>query len=979
MYMGLTPGAATEVPVLRDEAFLLLFRRMPAPALLVEDRTNRILDLNPTFQTVFGWKREAVVGQLDAEFPLWGNPQQHQKMLDSFDAAPSSSQLDYTLRRRDGSLKKCSLAVESLVIEGTTARLYLFQPLASGEATVTERLLSSQQSAPPARIDSALRQSQDSLSLALDAAQMGIWDWEIATGLLNTSHRTAALHGYPDDAWKGRLSEFMAKVPPQDKRAMRRAFIAICRGQQQRYRLTYRIKHEGAAWHWLEVTATLHRDPSGKALRMVGTLLDITKRRRNEQALLESESKFSNLFQGFPDPCSLINLDSHVIIEVNRSFIRSFGYQPEQVIGRSIMDIGFWKPGDQHEIVLGMLNAGEVLRGVQVSLRGKQGRAHICEMSSALFTINRQRCVLLSFRDISARKLAEAALRASENKFALAFKASPDSMSISERDTGIHLEINEGFTRLTGFSASEVIGRTADELEIWSDVSERDKLMAELSAYGRIQQKVMHIRNKYDQICTVSVSVEPLELNDADCLLITARDITEQKRIEARIKHLAYHDALTDLPNRLLLNDRLTQNIALYQRHRLKGALLFFDLDHFKHINDSLGHSSGDAVLQEVTRRLLMVVRQEDTVARLGGDEFVVLISGLEEDDPYFMESIHSTAEKLLSALSMPMEIEGHSLQVSTSIGIALIPDHGDNPGDLLKRADIALYRVKESGRNGIAFFEQAMQLVASERLAIESELRMALASSEFVVYYQPQFDTQAQRVVGGEALMRWNHPHKGLIGPAAFMDILEESSMIVEAGAWVLQQSCRFVAELISGGHIDVQHFSMSVNISPRQFRQPGFVEQVKNAILPLGIPPSCIKLEITEGVVIQDINDTVEKMQELRRFGVLFAIDDFGTGYSSLSYLKRLPLDLIKIDQSFVRDCTEKGNDTEIIRAIIAIARNLGLEMIAEGVETAEQLDFLKQQSCHCYQGYLFSPPVSAQEFVELLGSAPPSADQA
>ena len=469
----------------------------------------------------------------------------------------------------------------------------------------------------------------------------------------------------------------------------------------------------------------------------------------------------------------------------------------------------------------------------------------------------------------------------------------------------------------------------------------------------------------------VSVSIEPLLINDVECMVLTARDITDQKLIEAKVKHLAYHDALTDLPNRLLLTDRLKQTLALLDRHDLHGALLFFDLDHFKHINDSLGHSCGDSVLQEVTRRLLGRVRREDTVARLGGDEFVVLLSGLQGGEAEVAAAVQRHAESLLLDIAAPMIVEGHSLAVSCSIGIAMLPEHGNNPEDLLKRADIALYKVKESGRNGIAFFEQAMQKAASERLSIETELRAALNMGQFRLFYQPQIDARADRIIGAEALIRWEQPDRGMISPASFIHVLEESGMILAVGQWILNEACAFVARLIRERRVEVEHFSMSVNISPRQFRHPEFVTQVRQAISDQAVPARCIKLEITENIVIQNINDTIAKMHELRELGVCFAIDDFGTGYSSLSYLKQLPLDLLKIDQSFIRDCTEDSNDAEIVRAIIAMGRNLSLDLIAEGVETVEQLAFLQQQSCHAYQGYLFSPPVPADRFIALLES--------
>ena len=378
-------------------------------------------------------------------------------------------------------------------------------------------------------------------------------------------------------------------------------------------------------------------------------------------------------------------------------------------------------------------------------------------------------------------------------------------------------------------------------------------------------------------------------------------------------------------------------------------------------------------MLQEVSRRLQARVRKADTVARLGGDEFVILLTGLSGRPDQVAERARLNAVEVLEAVSAPMDIQGHALQLSCSIGIALSSEHGNTPEDLLKHADTALYGVKASGRNNIAFFEPQMQVVVGQRLQLESELRQALLEGEFRLHYQPQVNARTQRITGAEALLRWQHPELGLTGPATFMHVLEESGMILDAGHWVLQQACTFIARLLERELITADKFCLSVNISPRQFRQADFVARVATVIAEQQIPVQCLKLEITEGIMIHDMVDTVEKMNELRDMGMRFAIDDFGTGYSSLSYLKRLPVDLLKIDQSFVNDCTHDSNDAEIVRAIIAMARSLRMELIAEGVETAEQLAFLQQQDCHTYQGYYYSRAVSEEAFCALLDSLP------
>ncbi|MBX9913299.1 MAG: EAL domain-containing protein, partial [Pseudomonadaceae bacterium] len=574
-------------------------------------------------------------------------------------------------------------------------------------------------------------------------------------------------------------------------------------------------------------------------------------------------------------------------------------------------------------------------------------------------------------RDITARTLREQTLAASEEKFAKAFHASPDGISISEQSSGRFLEVNQGFCRLSGYTFEEVIGRTSVELNLW-DAQQRQSLLEPLSHDGYVRDLEMHIRHSNGQLMTAQISVQPITIDNTACLLMIARDISALKQAQAQIQHLAYHDALTNLPNRTLLMDRLSQQIALLKRHKLRGALLFLDLDHFKHINDSLGHPLGDAVLKLVAARLEISIRQEDTVARLGGDEFVVLISGLEGSRAEVSRQVRELANKLRQLLSEPMMLDGHRLQVTPSIGIVLIPDHGDTPADLLKRADIALYRAKAGGRNTQQMFRKNMQEAASVRLRLENDLRLALARGEFELYLQPQVDANSGQIIGAEALLRWIHPQLGAQSPALFIAVLEESGLIIEIGDWVLTEACYLCAELLGQGLVSAGQFSLCVNISPRQFRQPGFIERVADSLRISGLPSATLTLEITEGIVIQNIDDTISKMLQLKKLGVGFAMDDFGTGYSSLTYLKRLPVDILKIDQSFIRDATQNPNDAEIIRAIVAMALSLGLEVIAEGVEHQAQLELLQLQGCHLYQGYLYSQALPIPAFRALLEHA-------
>jgi len=683
----------------------------------------------------------------------------------------------------------------------------------------------------------------------------------------------------------------------------------------------------------------------------------------------ESEKHFATLFNLSPNVVLLTRFEDGLICNANRHFELIFGWPMIDCAGRTTVDIGLWIDLRQRQLALERTILTDQPASLESQWRARDGSIHDGTLYTQTIELSDGMYLLSTFIDNTERKHAEAALKASEEKFAKAFHSSPDAIIITEQATGRYLEVNDGFCRLTGYTSSDVMGRSVYRSGILADITQRTRLIQEMEERGTVQNRELLARGKNGDLLTVDVSIVPLMLNGAACLLITARDISQLKNAQAQIQHLAYHDSLTNLPNRALLMDRLSQQIALLNRHDLRGALLFLDLDHFKHINDSLGHPVGDSVLKIVTARLEASVRLEDTVARLGGDEFVVLISGLEGSREQVVDQVNALTDTLRELLAEPMFLDGHRLQVTPSIGVALIPDHGSTPADLLKRADIALYRAKDSGRNTTQMFHDTMQVAASERLRMENDLRQALSRGEFSLSYQPQVDTRGNRIVGAEALLRWQRPGLGQLPPDQFIQIMEESGMILDVGNWILEQACRTGSELLGKGLIDGEDFSLCVNISPRQFRQTDFVQRIQRCLQGWGLPTRMLKLEITEGIVIQNLEDTIAKMLQLRQIGISFAMDDFGTGYSSLTYLKRLPVDALKIDQSFVRDATSDPNDAEIVRAIVAMAASLNLTIIAEGVEKQEQLDFLAQLDCHLYQGYLFSEPLSADGFEALL----------
>lgn len=443
-------------------------------------------------------------------------------------------------------------------------------------------------------------------------------------------------------------------------------------------------------------------------------------------------------------------------------------------------------------------------------------------------------------------------------------------------------------------------------------------------------------------------------------------DITQRKQAEDQIRNLAFYDALTQLPNRRLLLDRIGHAMTHSQRSGQFGAVLFLDLDNFKSINDTQGHDVGDLLLKQVARRLLACVRENDTVARIGGDEFVVLLEGLHHEQGRAAEQVETVAEKLRIAINRPFDLQGREFHTTPSIGISLFFNHEIGVDELLKRADVAMYQSKDAGRNVIRFFEPSMQSELDGRMALVADLRQAAPLRQLQLDYQPQVDLDG-RIFGAEALLRWRHPQFGLISPAVFIPIAEESNLILDLGQWVLHAACLQIKRW--RGNSATSELRLAVNVSARQFRQREFVQQVEAELNESGINPALLKLELTESLVLHNVADTIATMHALKKMGIGFAMDDFGTGHSSLSYLKQLPLDQLKIDQSFVRDVASDPNDAAIVKTIIAMARGLGLDVIAEGVETSAQLEFLRLHGCRSFQGYLFSRPVSPAEFEALL----------
>lgn len=555
---------------------------------------------------------------------------------------------------------------------------------------------------------------------------------------------------------------------------------------------------------------------------------------------------------------------------------------------------------------------------------------------------------------------AEAALRLQST----ALQAAANAIVITDRDGTIQW-INQAFSTLTGYTLIEAVGKNLCNLMRSGQHGKAfyQSLWDTIRA-GRVWNGELINRRKDGSFYPEEQTITPVRDDQGRISHFVAikQNITERKTAEAEIHNLAYYDALTGLPNRRLFRDRLAQALAAARRSNHWGAVLFVDLDQFKRINDARGHDVGDLLLKQVSERLTGCRRDEDTVARQGGDEFVVLLVNLGATQSAVIRLATRVAEKIHSTLIEPFHIGELDYYIGASIGITVFPKAVENVDDLLREADTAMYRAKDAGRNTVCYFEPDMQEAVQARFVLEHDLRQALTRNEMRLLLQPQVDGQG-RFVGAEALVRWERPGQGLISPIAFIPVAEESGIILALGRWVLEEACRLLKQLDAAGYA----LHLAVNVSPRQFRQPDFVACVCEVLQATGADPTHLVLEVTEGLVIENIHDTVAKMLELNRLGIHFSIDDFGTGYSSLAYLKRLPLHELKIDRTFVQDAPTDPNDAALVEVILAVAQHLNLSVVAEGVETQTQLDFLKQRGCSVFQGYFFDRPLPWLQFQE------------
>ncbi|WP_296270217.1 EAL domain-containing protein [Pseudomonas sp. UBA6323] len=742
-----------------------------------------------------------------------------------------------------------------------------------------------------------------------------------------------------------------------------------------------RWRHRNGQWHWFSIREqALARDDRGRVSRLIGVAKDITEQIERNQSLRDSEQRYRLLAESISDV--IFSTDSALSLNyVSPSVEPVLGYTVNWMMANSFYGLaanpqqldGLNLLLDRIRDALGERDRLNRLRDelpdqlfVFDCLRA-DGHKIPVELRLVLMWDENGRFegILGVGRDISQQRRAEKDLRMA----ATVFEHSTAAILVTD-PAGYIVQVNKAFSRVSGYSAGQVLDQlpgmlTADRQQ----ATHMQYILGQLNQRGSWEGEVW-LKRKGGENFPAWVGITAVHDEEGDLVSYVCffSDISERKASEQRIHRLAYYDALTHLPNRTLFQDRLHSALQHAERHSEWVVLMFLDLDRFKPINDSLGHAAGDRMLKDVAVRLSACVDGDDTVARMGGDEFTLLLQPRATREGALNRAIH-VAEQILSSLARPFVLEGREFFVTASIGIALAPQDGNELSQLMKNADTAMYHAKERGKNNFQFYQADMNASALERLELESDLRHAQEQGQFVLHYQPQFSGDGRRLTGVEALLRWNHPSRGLVPPDDFIPVLEELGLVVQVGEWVLEESCR---QLKAWHEEKIRIPKISVNLSARQFGEGDLTARIATILERTGVAPACLEVELTESILMRDVSSAMQTLNELKRLGLCIAVDDFGTGYSSLNYLKQFPIDVLKIDRSFVDGLPDGEQDAQIARAIIAMAHSLNMMVIAEGVESHAQLEFLREHGCDEVQGYLLGRPMHARQFSAEFGDA-------
>jgi diguanylate cyclase (GGDEF)-like protein/PAS domain S-box-containing protein len=902
-----------------------------------------------------GLELEDVLGRPFEETYWWTYSRQAQQQLRESIARASRGEVcryDAQVRVAEGHLIDIDFSLQP--VKDETGKVVFLVPSGS---VITERK----------RTENALRESDQKFHQLADNITDAFW---IRSPDMRELHYISPaferIWGRSVESKYANPNQWADFVLAEDRERVQSAFVAL-QAEARSIDIDYRIVRPDGEIRWIRLRGFQVRDASDKLIRLSGIVTDITERRQAAVALQASLEEFRTLAEAMPQIVWIMRPDGENVY-VNQQWMDYTGLTLEESLG------GGWNQpfhSEDRQRAWDAWQHATATRGtyaVECRLRRTDGEYRWWLIRGVPHQ-DASGEILKWFgtcTDIQDLKMIEEALFVEKESAQVRLNSIGDAVVCADISGNINF-LNSVAVKMTGWTFEEAAGRPIDEVLRIKDATGGETCNSLIKAvrHGKtVQLPLNYIFIRRDGMeIPIEGSVAPIlgrEGHDAGAIIVV-RDVSAARAMSLQMAHLAEHDSLTGLPNRLLVNDRVSQAIALASRHHKKVALLFLDLDGFKHINDSLGHPIGDRLLQSIGKRLVDCVRATDTVSRQGGDEFVVLLSEVEH-----AEDAAITARRMLQAVAEPQSIDQHDLHVTTSIGLSVYPDDGLDAETLVKNADTAMYQAKENGRQSYQFFKPAMNVRAVERQSIEENLRRALERQEFALHYQPKVDLRTLQITGAEALIRWMHPTRGPISPAQFIPVAEDCGLIVPIGNWALGEACKQTRRWADAG---LPAVTMAVNVSAMEFRQETFMEGVFAILKNTGLDPGSLELEMTESILMKRVESTASVLQELRTRGVRVAVDDFGTGYSSLSYLKKFPIDALKIDQSFVRQLTTNPDDTTIVSAIISIGRSMKLRVIAEGVETREELEFLQAHRCDEGQGYYFSRPILPEQFAKLL----------
>ncbi|NDP37265.1 MAG: EAL domain-containing protein [Rhodoferax sp.] len=955
-------AGALETQALRMRAqqqLAAVFSQSPVAISLSREMDGVYVDVNEQWTLLTGLSLQDVLGRTSVDIGIWADSHQREAALASACASGRLRNLDVPFMRRDG--QRLTLQLNAARIEiGHTAYFLSYLKDVSAERAMQAELLASEQllTATNRRLNQQIRLFESMESLA----SVGYWTSGADPASLRWSNGLYRLAGLAPgtlmDRVTGRSCIHVDDLPQFEE----------ARASIDGRTVEYRWQHLDGRVRWLRSRMQRWAGEDADAIDF-GVVQDITDERTATLALQERLGfiqKITSRVPGMVFQLRLKNDGQFQFAYVSELVRVIYRVSPEQIMQDAAGTLKLHHPEDVHGFVASIKASARDISPWrhEYRLRFDDGEVRWL-LGQAMPERELDGTVLWNglISDITARKQSEERLRESEARFRALTELSSDWYW--EQDAQFRfIRVDSRAQPALLMPVESYLGLTRWDTPV-QGVSQAQWAAhrAALQAHETFHDFEMQRIDAAGRLTWAAISGTPIFDGQGQFTGYRGigRDISERKRAEEKIERLAFYDVLTDLPNRRLLMDRLQQALVSSAREHGTGALLFIDLDNFKDLNDTQGHDVGDALLQQVAKRLLASVRETDTVARLGGDEFVVMLHGLDRDLAQATAQVEQVGKKIMEQLNQAYRLGSAEHHSTPSIGATLFGNQQQRLEELLKQADLAMYEAKAAGRNTLRFFDPTMQALVTQRTALEQELRQGLARDELVLYYQPVVDQDA-RIVGVEALVRWQHPQRGLVPPLEFIPMAEQTGLILPLGQWVLQMACVQLARWAA--QAGTEALTIAVNVSARQFRQPEFVRQVLALLQQSGANPQRLKLELTESLLLTDTQDAIAKMTELRDAGVRFSLDDFGTGYSSLSYLKLLPLQQLKIDQSFVRDVLTDPNDAAIARTVLALGQSLGLGVVAEGVETVGQRDFLLQHGCIRFQGYLFGKPVPVEQ---------------